>query len=95
MVDKIKNDWWQFHKANPQVWETFCIHAFRAIRKGKTKISARLIIEVIRWEHYIETDDPNSTFKINNNYIAMYARYFMFRYPRHNNVFQIRERKLK
>ena len=90
---KLKKEWWDFHKANPVVWKLFKEKAFHALAKGKKKISARLIIEVIRWEHFVETVDRKSTFKINNNYVAFYARFFMYKYPQHDGVFELRQQK--
>lgn len=81
----------QFHENNPEVYKKVEALAFKAIYKGKQKISMRLIIEVIRWEVFMETNEQltiwdgeeDRAFKINNNYIAYYARKFQKQNPDH------------
>lgn len=67
----------------------------RAIDKRKNlivdfEINAKGIFERIRWH----TDKPNhegkSTFKLNNNYTAIYARMFHACYPEHAGFFRTR-----
>ena len=60
-----------YDATNPQVWEEFEKLADLAVSKGRTVLSARLILEGIRWNTYISGNDD---YKINNNYHAFYAR---------------------
>ena len=83
--------WWEFHKANPRVYELFKEITFRAIRKGKTKLSATLVVNVIRWEHFLETTtQKDGGFKINNNFVPYYSRLFMRDFPKYDGLFATR-----
>lgn len=68
-----------FHKAHPAVWELF----------------VRFTLERIRWESDVATDEGGSTFKLNNNYRAFYARRFMRMYPEWSGFFRTREQPSK
>lgn len=85
-----RDKWLCFHKANPLVWKSFERLTIQAIHSGKKRVSSTLIMNVIRWDMYIKTDDPNSSFRINNNYFPYYARYFMYKHPEHVGVFVTR-----
>tara|TARA_R110000744_G_scaffold206864_1_gene325498 strand:+ start:938 stop:1243 length:306 start_codon:yes stop_codon:yes gene_type:complete len=86
----IKDSFDNFHLTNPQVYSIFEAKAFTAIRMGKTKMSSKLILNVIRWEAFIQTTDPNSTYKINDAYTSHYARLFAEKNPAHADVFNYR-----
>lgn len=85
----IREGFEKFHKENPHVYEAFKHQAFRAIQKGRTKISAKLIINWIRWHEFIETNDLS--FKINDAYQAYYARLFVTEFPQHRGIFEFRQ----
>ena len=74
-----KKKWWAWHKENPQVWNLFQKFTFQAIRSGRKNYSHWAIIQRIRWETDIVT--KGNPFKISNDWIAYYARYFMHIYP--------------
>ena len=78
-----------FHNDNPHVYKEFEKQALLAIAKGKTKISAKLIINWIRWNEYLSTTDIN--FKINDAYQSYYARLFIEIHPKYANVFDFRK----
>ena len=90
-----------FDKSNPTVWKLFkqFTHDYvksqldRGIPKKSIRISHWLIVARIRWESKINTVDYNSSFKINNNYTAHYARKFIKQFPKLSHLFQIRELK--
>jgi hypothetical protein len=82
----------KFHDQHPEVWDLFVKYTFELIKRGFKHYSAQHgIFARIRWE----TDKPNvdgkSTFKINNNYSAFYARRFMKMYPKYNGFFRTRQ----
>ncbi len=79
----------EFHRTNPNIFASFQDQVFKAIKSGKKKLSARTIIEFIRWNLFIETED-DSAYKINNNYIPYYARMFMKDHPEHGGIFELR-----
>lgn len=64
--------------------------AFRVIATGRRRYSARAILHRIRWEHEIEYGDTD--FKVNNNYSARLARWFMAKHPHTAGFFELRER---
>ncbi len=79
----------KFHRHNPHIYALFQKEVFRAIRSGKKKLSARSIIEFIRWYIFIETED-DTDYKINNNHIPYYARLFMQEHPEYGEMFELR-----
>lgn len=84
----IKKAWWKFHKDNPHVYQLFEELSMKAIRSGKSKLSAKMIINVIRWEHYLKTTEDTG-FKINDAFHAFYGRLFMHHHPEYQ-VFETR-----
>ena len=96
----IQSAFEEFHALNPDIYEVFIKMAFDAIRKGKKKISAKLICNVIRWEVFMRTDEPTlfynknnepKRFKLNDAYTSRYARLFVRDYPRYKDYFEWRE----
>lgn len=75
LKDPIQEAFEEFHQKNPKVYELFVRFARMLKGKGITRASAKLIVERIRWEIYLETSDKE--FKINNNYTSRYARLAM------------------
>ena len=86
-----KQKWWEWHHKNPHVWELFERFTLEAINSGRKHSSAWLIVNRIRWETEIVT--RGSDFKISNDFIAYYARYFMALYPQHEGFFQTKQLK--
>lgn len=78
-----------FHADNPRIYELFKSYALRAIDANKKKASARMIIELIRWEYYIKTESDDG-FKINNNFTPLYARKFIDDFPEYSELFNLR-----
>ena len=84
----IREGFNEFNQANPHIYAAFEIEAIKAIAKGREKISAKLIINWIRWNEYLNSTDKN--FKINDAYQAYYARFFCEQHPEHKNIFEFR-----
>jgi hypothetical protein len=80
----------EFHEANPEVFVALEDMAQTLISRGRKKIGISLLIEVLRWNYYMKTDDPNSDFKINNNYRSFYARLLIESHPEWAEVFELR-----
>lgn len=88
----------QFHRDNPKVYARIKSMALNAIGRGKKRISFKLIIEVIRWETFMETNEQltifvegeERKFKINNAYESRYARLFLQEYPQHQDKVETR-----
>lgn len=83
----------RFHMDNPKVWSNFVRFTNDRIRKGFPHFGAKAVWERIRWEMATPYDlDPKHSFKLNNNYPAVYARWFMEEYPEHEGFFRTRMR---
>jgi len=85
----IREGFNRFNKENPYIFQSFEEQAFKAINRGRKKISAKMIINWIRWNEFLHTTDQN--FRINDAYHAYYARYFVKKYPEHKDVFEFRK----
>jgi hypothetical protein len=85
----IRQGFNEFHEENPQVYKSFEEQALKAIEKGRKKLSAKLIINWIRWNEVLRTSDEN--FKINDAYQAYYARHFIKLHPEHSEIFNLRK----
>ena len=85
----IREGFEDFHENNPHVFEEFEKLALKAIRKGRRKLSAKMIINAIRWNEYVESDDES--FSINDAYQAYYPRLFVQKYPEHRDKFNFRK----
>jgi len=88
MTDREKFE--AYDKKNPKIWEAFKKFAFEAIDAGHERISHWLIMNRVRWETEIVT---NEKFKISNNYIAYYARKWQDQYPDHAELFKTKKLK--
>jgi len=85
----IREGFNKFHRENPHVFEAFEEQVFEAINRGRTKISAKLIINWIRWNEFLKTSDKN--FRINDAYQSYYARCFVAKYPEQVSLFEFRK----
>ena len=75
---------------NPQVMAIFERLAFAAADKGR-KFGIKLLAERVRWEYTVEmTQDPEDTYKINNNYTAYIGRELIHRHPRLADFIELR-----
>ena len=72
--DEKKVAWWTWHLENPSVWENFEAYADQMRSSGRKKSSAWLVVNRIRWEVNLTT---TGEFKISNDFIGFYARYYM------------------
>jgi hypothetical protein len=79
-----------FHETNPVVFTELVALADEALSHGYTRGSMKMLFEVLRWERMLETDDPSSEFKLNNNYTSHYARLLVQTYPRFEEFFETR-----
>jgi hypothetical protein len=85
----IRDGFNQFHKDNPHIYQAFERASLKAIEKGREKISAKLIINWIRWNEYLTSTDQN--FKINDAYHAYYSRLFVHYHPEYKDKFEFRK----
>ena len=87
-IDGTVSEFKKFHQDNPQVYKLFVKFTHLAIGKGHNRLSSEMIINRIRWETEVETNDP--CYKINNDYKPFYARMFMAEHPQYKHFFNIR-----
>ena len=88
--DEMAEQCMTFHQQHPEVWDLFVQFTHEMIAKGFRNYSVNAIFERIRWEKDAGGDGTES-FKLNNNYRALYARRFMRMYPQHDGFFRTRE----
>jgi hypothetical protein len=92
--EEIRQQVINFNRENPDVWKLFSKFTFERIDRGFKNYSVNAIFERIRWEKDAGGDGVTS-FKLNNNYRAFYARAFMRKYPEHDGFFRTREQVSK
>ena len=80
----------EFHKRHPEVWDMFVQFTFQMIDRGYRNYSAKAIFERIRWEKDSVGGDGITSFKLNNNYTAFYARRFAKAHLEHKEFFRTR-----
>jgi len=80
----------EYHARNPLVFKLFERFARTALQSGRTHYSAKAIMERVRWEISIKSQDDQG-FKINNNYTSRYARLLATEYPEFKGFFHMRE----
>lgn len=89
--DELEDAAKEFHRQHPKVWTLFVQFTREMIARGFNHYSAQAIFERIRWETDEADVDGRSIFKINNNHISVYARWYMNAFPEHRGFFRIRK----
>ena len=69
----------RFHRTNPHVFRSSKSWR-RQMKATGRKIRGRTIIEKMRWDYDIKT--TGDVFKINNDFVAIYVRLLIHRYPK-------------
>ena len=87
----IKDGFKKFNEENPQIFEAFELEALELISKGKKQLSAKLIINSLRFNETITSNDKN--FKINDAYQSYYSRLFVEIYPQFTHLFRFRKQR--
>lgn len=88
-MTKITERFKKFHHENPHIYELFKKMSYQAKAKGFSNIGAQFIGEVMRWESGVKT--TGDIFKINNDYLAYYARMVMDREMGFKGFFRTRK----
>ena len=89
-LDPIERAFWEFHSENPDVYRELRSLALSLKGKGHDHYGIKALFEVVRFNRAAATSDE--TFKLNNNYSALYARLLMKHEKRLGGFFEIRER---
>lgn len=84
-----------FHRANPWIYNHLTALARDMLRYGRTKLGIKMLWEVMRWNYFKKTSDPNSEFKLCNDYTSRYARLIQSQEPDLANIFELREIRSK
>jgi hypothetical protein len=88
----IEEQFQAFHATNPWVYTELARLAREALKRGRQKIGIGMVYEVVRWNRFIQTRDPNDdTWKLNNNYRSRYARLLMAQEADLKDLFETRE----
>lgn len=66
-------------RENPAIWKSFVEYTLEAARSGRTRFSARTVIERVRWDSML-SENGGGQFKINNDIAPKLARKFMREY---------------
>ena len=94
MIEKLKRTsyerWKQFHFANPNVHKLFEQFAREAMHR-KSRIGARFVFERIRW--YEQVEKGCNHYRVNNDFVAFYARLLMLEKPEFQSLFTTRKTK--
>jgi hypothetical protein len=90
VVDRITIKFNEFHAANPEVYHELVALARNLIRFGYTSYGIGALFEVLRYNRSIQT--VGSTFKLNNDFRALYSRMIMEKEPDLANFFVTRAR---
>lgn len=73
---------------NPAVLDNFVRLARQAKAAGRTKIGAKMIAEVLRWDSFIAGDDDG--YKLNNVYVSRLVRRAVEQHPDLVGLFEMR-----
>lgn len=76
----------------PEVYELFKFYSLDLYRAGRRAYSARTIVERVRWQQAINSQDDEG-YKINNNHIPYFARKLIAEDSRFTEFFSLRELK--
>lgn len=85
----LRDNWIAWNRRNPHFYPLFERFALEAIESGARKSGAWLIVQRIRWESKIVTRGDD--YKVNNDFIAYFARYFAACHPEHAGFFTIKQ----
>jgi hypothetical protein len=81
-----------FHARNPHIFAELERMARELAARGRKRIGVKLLVERLRYDHYMTSDDPNSQFKLNNSYTSFYARLLIDTHPELRELIETRER---
>ncbi|OYW60917.1 MAG: hypothetical protein B7Z40_19345 [Bosea sp. 12-68-7] len=79
----------RYDAEHPDIWTLFEKYTLDMIAAGHKQVGHGLIFGRIRYDAALKKQQ-GSTFKLNQNYGAYYARKFMKLYPQHEDLFSTR-----
>lgn len=78
-----------WHYQNPHIYEHFKTLAYEMKATGRTRYSARTIIEVMRWHYNLQT--RGNVFKVNDDFVPIYVRLLICDHPEFFGFFELRK----
>jgi hypothetical protein len=75
----IQERFTRFHELNPVVYRNLVALARQLVGRGHQKLGIGMLFEILRWKYLMETTDPNSEYRLSNDYRSRYARLIMER----------------
>ncbi len=78
-----------YHQKRPEIYEAFLLKTFQMYNTGRKHYSHWTIMNVIRW--HMDLEHKETTFKVNNNFFACYARLAILEHPELADFFQLRK----
>lgn len=88
--DRLREEFNAFHAEHPEVYRLFCRFVDELLARGFTHYSADAVVHRVRWHTQVESQDADG-FKINDHFVAFYARLWRRQHPKHQDFFRIRE----
>ncbi len=89
----IEDRWLEFHNTNPHIGPMLVDKALQLKRSGVKRWGIKNLWEVMRYDYRIRTG--GKTYKLNNDYTALYARWVMDCEPELEGFFETRKRTAK
>lgn len=79
-----------YHKDNPHIYDELKKLCFKAKQNGRHKAGIGMMWEVMRWQRFLATRDPEG-YKLNNSYRSRYARLIMENEKELEHFFDVRK----
>ena len=83
--------WIAWNEENPEFYRLFEKFTFQAISRGHSRLSGWLIANRVRWETTVVTTGDD--YKISNDFIALFTRFFMVKNPEYIGFFRTKKMK--
>jgi hypothetical protein len=87
---ELENEARKFVAAHPEIWRLFLRFTHELIGAGREHYSSDAVLHRIRW--YTAVESHGEEFKVNNNFSAVFARWFHDAYPERAGFFRTRQR---
>lgn len=88
-----EREFWIFHTKNPHVYRMLASLALELRRTGIRQWGIKSLYETCRYEIQIQTRSSATTFRLNNNFTAYYARLLMKSIPELRGFFKTRRHR--
>lgn len=86
-MDTLEQQFTEYNRLNPDVYEMFERFTFEAINSGATTIPTNLVFGRMRWETKVILRKPRG-YKLPTEFKELYASMFMNKNPAYNGIFE-------